>query len=155
MKNFWLERRLFLQRFGASAVMLWTSAWPTLVRGTPSDARKWLAKRTGGIEGQPGRIKIEMPEVTKLGDFIPITVRVDSPMTAQNYVTAIHIAAQRNPDPGIGSFFFSPANPEALVMTRLRLIKTQVIEIAAVMSDGTVWTAEARTKIFTGGKGCG
>lgn len=142
-------------------------AWPwrlLLARGTPRDARKWLEERTGGIIGQEGRVSIEMPTVTKRGDFVPITVRVASPMTVDDYVKAIHIAAQRNPDPGVGSFFFSPhthrpqaalTNTEAVVTTRLRLVKTQVIEVAAVMSNGSVWVAQARTKIFTGAKGCG
>jgi sulfur-oxidizing protein SoxY len=150
-----LQRRNFLYTCAKTAVLLLTYPYRTLLAGgSPNDARKWLNQQINGAVSQEGKISIDIPSVTKRGDFIPITVRVDSPMTEQNYVKAIHIAAQRNPTPAIGSFFFSPANPEAVVTTRIRLVKTQVIEVVAVMSNGSVWTSKARTKIFTGAKGC-
>lgn len=125
------------------------------VQAAPKDAKKRLAELTGGTKPQKGKIKITVPKVTDQGDFIPLRVAVDSPMSEADHVTAIHVLAERNPTPAVASFRLGPTSGRAEVSTRIRLVKTQVIQVAAEMSDGSVYLAKARCKISTGAGGCG
>ncbi|MBT2989897.1 MAG: hypothetical protein B6D72_12295 [gamma proteobacterium symbiont of Ctena orbiculata] len=121
----------------------------------PRDAKKRLAELTGGVKPQKGRISITLPKVTDQGRFVPIRISVDSPMNEQDYVRAIHVVAERNPTPEVASFHLSPANGKAQVSTRIRLLKTQVVVVAAEMSDGSVYLGKGRSKITGGAGGCG
>lgn len=121
----------------------------------PRDAKKRIAELTGGIKPQKGRINITLPKVTDQGRFVPIRVKVESPMSADDYVKAIHIVAERNPTPEVASFYLSPANGRAEVSTRIRLLQTQVLVVAAEMNDGSVFMAKGRSKITGGAGGCG
>ncbi len=147
-----LTRRRVLALFAAATVS--SLPWGSALAG-PRDAKKRLAELTGGVKAKKGRIKITVPKVTDQGDFIPLRVAVDSPMSEADHVAAVHVLAERNPDPAVASFRFTPASGRAEVSTRIRLVKTQVIQVAAEMSDGSVYLAKARCKISTGAGGCG
>lgn len=121
----------------------------------PRDAKKRIAELTGGLKPQKGRVKIILPKVTDQGRFVPIRVSVESPMSETDYVKAIHIVAERNPTPEVASFRLSAANGRAEVSTRIRLLKTQVVVVAAEMSDGSVFLGKGRCKITGGTGGCG
>ncbi len=121
----------------------------------PRDAKKLLAQLTGGAQQQKDGVHITLPAVTDQARHIPIRVSVDSPMTEDDYVKAIHVVAERNPTPAIASFHLSPANGKAEISTRIRLIKTQIVIAAAQMSDGSVRIGKARCKITGGAGACG
>lgn len=121
----------------------------------PREAKKRLAELTGDVKPQKGKINITLPKVTDQGRFVPIRVAVDSPMSETDYVKAIHILAERNPTPEVASFHLTPAIGRAEVSTRIRLLKTQVVLVAAEMSDGSVFLAKGRSKITGGAGGCG
>ena len=121
----------------------------------PRDAKKRLADLVGGVKPEKGRIKITLPKVTDQGRFVPIRVAVESPMSPDDHVKAIHIVAERNPTPEVASFYLSAANGKAEVSTRIRLLQTQVVVVAAEMSDGSVFMAKGRSKITGGAGGCG
>lgn len=121
----------------------------------PGDAKKRLAELTGGAEQQKGGVIITLPAVTDQARHVPMRVSVESPMTDQDYVKAIHVVAERNPTPAIASFYLSPANGKAEISTRIRLLQTQVVVAAAEMSDGTLQVGKARCKITGGAGGCG
>ena len=86
---------------------------------------------------------------------MPIRVSVETPMSETHYVKAIHIVAERNPTPEVASFRLSAVNGKAQVSTRIRLLQTQVVVVAAEMSDGSVFMAKGRSKITGGAGGCG
>ena len=121
----------------------------------PKDAKQRLADLTGGVKPHKGRVQITLPKVTDQGRFVPIRVAVESPMTADDYVKAIHIVAERNPTPEVASFRLSPQIGRAQVSTRIRLLQTQVVVVAAEMSDGSVYLGKGRSKITGGAGGCG
>jgi sulfur-oxidizing protein SoxY len=122
---------------------------------TPSDAKKLLADLTGEVEQQKGGVKITLPAATDQARHVPMRVSVESPMTDQDHVKAIHVVAERNPTPAVASFHLSPANGKAEISTRIRLLQTQVVVAAAEMSDGSVRVGKARCKITGGTGGCG
>jgi sulfur-oxidizing protein SoxY len=84
---------------------------------------------------------------------VPLTVSVESPMTAADHVKAIHIFADKNPTPDVASFQLTPAMGRASADTRIRLGQTQDVVAIAEMSDGTLFMARAEVKVTIGGCG--
>ena len=79
---------------------------------------------------------------------------------APGYAVSSILVTRRLPDgrwttPEVASFRLGPANGKAQVSTRIRLLKTQVVIVAAEMSDGSVYMAKGRSKITGGAGGCG
>ena len=151
-----LRRRDILLLCGAAtAVGLPCGALLRDAQASPKDAKKLLADLTGGVEQQRGGVTITLPAATDQARHVPMRVSVESPMTAEDHVKAIHVVAERNPTPAVASFHLSPANGKAEISTRIRLLQTQVVVAAAEMSDGTVRIGKARCKITGGTGGCG
>ncbi|MFC5507700.1 thiosulfate oxidation carrier protein SoxY [Bosea massiliensis] len=100
-----------------------------------------------------GKIKLDIPEIAENGLVVPVNVEVDSPMTEADYVKAVHIYADGNPQPGIVSYSFTPACGKASAATRMRLAQTQNIVCVAEMSNGSLHMAKANVKVTIGGCG--
>ncbi|MCP4043609.1 MAG: thiosulfate oxidation carrier protein SoxY [Gammaproteobacteria bacterium] len=128
---------------------------PRMANATSRAAKKRLAELTGGVNAKRERVTITLPKVTDQGNFVPIKVAVDSSMTEDDYVKAIHVVCERNPVPDIASYYLNPDNGRAEITTRIRLVKSQVVVAAAEMGDGSVFVGKARCKISTGKVGCG
>jgi len=140
---------------GAMAAAAIFGALPNAALASPKDARTKLAKLVNGAVLQKGRVHVTLPKYTDRGPFTRIVVAVDSPMTDDDHVKAIHIVAERNTVPEVASYYFGPHNGRAHVATRIRLAKSQNILAAAEMNDGSVYLGRARTKVSRGGGGCG
>lgn len=118
----------------------------------PDDAlRAALREAIGDSVPGEGGITLTVPTVAENGGQVPVTVRVDSPQTEAEHVTAIHLFATRNPTPGIASFRLTPLLARAEVQTRIRLAEAQRILVLAQFSDGSVRQAEAEIRVTTGG----
>ena len=149
-----LERRQILRILGLGTVAAATATMlTTAAHATPDDASKLLAKLGGTSSYKSGKVKIKLPTIAENGATVPMTISVDSPMTAENYVKAIHVAAEKNPRPEVASFYLSPVSGKAEVSTRIRLGKTQNVVAVAVMSDGSVHRASQPIKVTIGGCG--
>jgi len=120
---------------------------------TPEKAMELVTKLTGGKTPSEGRITLTMPQIAENGNTVPLTVAVDSPMTDKDYVKAVHIVADGNPEPAVASFGFTPAAGKAEVSTRMRMAKTQNILAVAEMSDGSAWMTRTEVKVTIGGCG--
>jgi sulfur-oxidizing protein SoxY len=150
-----LDRRQILRLMGLGAVALaagsMVAAGPAAA--TPASADSYLKKLSGGKAYKEGGINLKLPEIAENGAVVPLTVTVDSPMTAGDYVKAIHVAADANPNPEVATFHLTPAMGRAQVSTRLRLAKTQNIIVVAVMSNGSVHRVTRKVKVTIGGCG--
>ena len=89
---------------------------------------------------QKGKVKLDLPPLVENGNSVPCTVTVESPMTAANYVKAIHVFNEKNPQPNVISVKLGPRAGQAKFSTRIRLADTQNITAIAEMSDGTCWS---------------
>jgi sulfur-oxidizing protein SoxY len=98
-----------------------------------------------------GGIALRAPATAENGGQVPITVLVDSPMTAGDHVTAIHVFATANPTPGVASFRLTPLLARAEVQTRIRLAEAQRVIVLAQTNDGRVRRAVAEVRVTTGG----
>ena len=48
---------------------------------------------------RPGKIAIDLPEIAENGNTVPLTIALDSPMTAEDHVSDILVVAEANPRP--------------------------------------------------------
>jgi sulfur-oxidizing protein SoxY len=110
-----------------------------------------MREAVGDAQPQDGGITLRVPAVAENGGQVPVTVVVDSPQTAAEHVTAVHLFATRNPTPGIASFRLTPLLARAEVQTRVRLAEDQRLLVLAQMSDGRVRRAAAEVRVTTGG----
>jgi sulfur-oxidizing protein SoxY len=87
-----------------------------------------------------GKIKLDLPPLVENGNSVPCVVTVDSPMTASDYVKAIHVFNEKNPQPYVISVRLGPRAGRATFTTRIRLADTQTVTAIAELSDGTFWS---------------
>ena len=100
-----------------------------------------------------GKIKLDLPSIAENGLVVPLSFDVESPMTEADYVKAVHVFAEGNPNPLVASFAFTPLAPKAAASIRIRLAQTQNIFALAEMSNGDVYTARKEVKVTIGGCG--
>ena len=102
---------------------------------------------------QEGRIALRAPAIAENGNAVPLTISVESPMTAADHVTRIHVFADKNPTPEVAVFHLTPASGRAQVDTRIRLGQTQEVLVFAEMSDKSIFMSRAEVKVTIGGCG--
>ncbi|MCW5634821.1 MAG: thiosulfate oxidation carrier protein SoxY, partial [Rubrivivax sp.] len=95
----------------------------------------------GGVAPRTGRVQLEIAALVENGNTVPVTVNVPSPMTEAEHVRRIALFTERNPDPGVAIFHFSPRSGRARVATRMRLATSQQVVAVAQLSDGSHWQA--------------
>jgi sulfur-oxidizing protein SoxY len=143
------DRRAFL---AASASLLAVTllprfAWAALDDETETAIRAVVGDRDVVDEG----ITLDLPDVAQNGASVPLTVVVESPMTDEDHVRAIHVFATQNPSPGIASAKLGPANGRAEISTRIRLPDEQDVIVLAELSDGRVLRQVAHVGVTVGG----
>jgi sulfur-oxidizing protein SoxY len=138
---------------GARGAALTLVGWGGAVQAGPREAAAAIAKFTGGKTAQTGKIAIDLPEIAENGSIVPLSVSVDAPMAADNYVSEVLVIAEHNPAPKVIRFDFTPMSGKAQVSTRIRLAKTQNVTVVAKTSTGEVFTNRTFVKVTIGGCG--
>lgn len=118
-------------------------------RATPEDLEAALRETFGELPIARARVTLEIPRVAENGGVVPVTVRVDSPMSAQDYVRSIHLFAQKNNQPRIFDAWLGPYNGRAVVSARVRVATSQQLTAVAVLSDGSLWSAAADIEVVS------
>ena len=95
---------------------------------------------TGGAPVRTGRIVLDVATLVENGNTVPVTIKVDSPMTATDFVRAIVIFNEKNPQRDVVRFTLGPRAGRAEVHTRIRLATSQKLVAIAQMSDGSFWS---------------
>jgi sulfur-oxidizing protein SoxY len=103
---------------------------------TPQGALQSILK---GAEMRRGRVRLDLPSVAENGHSVPMTVRVDSPMSDADYVRRIDLVSEKNPVPLMAAFFLGPHMGRAEIESRVRLNGTQRVTAVAQLSDGSFW----------------
>jgi len=136
------SRREFLRVAAGVAAGLGLGAVITVTpaRATPAAMQEAIRKVVGASKVSPGRVKLEMPPLSENGNTVPLTVSVESPMIAADYVKAIHVFTELNPQPDVVSFRLGPRAGRARVATRIRLATTQTVVAVSELSDGSFWS---------------
>lgn len=146
-------RRDFLKMAGAGVGALSLSLVPMKAEATPESVMKAVGKLIGDKAPKEGRISMVLAEIAENGGTVPVSVMAESPMTADDYVTAMHVFADGNPFPDVASYHFGPHNGKAAVSIRLRLARSQAVVAVAEMSNGAVYIGRKKIKVTIGGCG--
>jgi len=135
-------RRRFLTDAAALAGGLGLGLSLTLrpATATPATMQAALKKVVGEAPLQKGKVKLDVPPLVENGNVVPVTVSVDSPMTPSDYVKAIHLFNEKNPQPNVIGAHLGPRAGRATISTRIRLADTQNLTAVAELSDGSFWT---------------
>ena len=99
-----------------------------------------VAAYAQGAPVKPGRVKLQIDALVDNGNVVPVSVSVDSPMTAADHVTAIAIYNERNPQREVAKFSLGPRAGKAQVSTRIRLATSQKLTAIARLSDCSYWS---------------
>jgi len=139
-------RRAVLAMPAVAAALRGVSAQTTPREDFAAAERAILAGRTPVAEG----IAIEVPQLSENGNSVDVAVKVESPMTAADRITAIHILSEKNPYPRVATFTLSPRSGRAEVATRIRLATTQTVAVIAETSTGRVHRATREVIVILG-----
>jgi sulfur-oxidizing protein SoxY len=117
---------------------IWLLVRPAVA--APDELAAAIQAYTGGAALKVGHIKLDIAPIVDNGNTVPVTVTVDSPMTAADHVTAIAIFNERNPQREVVKFSLNERAGRASVSTRIRLATSQKLVAIARMSDGSFWS---------------
>jgi sulfur-oxidizing protein SoxY len=107
---------------------------------TPEMMKDAVRAVIGEAPVKKGKVKLDLPPLVENGNSVPCTVAVESPMTAADYVKAIHIFNEKNPQPNVISVKLGPRAGRASFSTRIRLADSQTVTAIAELSDGSLWS---------------
>ena len=110
---------------------------------TPETMQRAIRQVVGEAPVRKGKVTIDVPALVENGNTVALAIEVQSPMTAQDYVKAIHVFNEKNPQPNVISAHLGPHAGRAKIATRFRLADTQTIVAIAELSDGSYWSASA------------
>ncbi len=109
--------------------------------GTPTQMSDAIKAFTNESKVNTGRVTLELSKLVENGNSVPISVVVDSPMSASDYVQEIMLFAEKNPQSEVARFNLSPQNGTARVSTRMRLSTSQTVTAIAKMNNQQCWQA--------------
>ncbi len=136
------SRRGFLGLAGSAAVL---GATPIVtmrpVEATPAVLATAIRNVVGEAAVRVGKVKLDVPPLVENGNTVPMTVSVQNPMTANDYVKSIHVFNEKNPQPNVGNFYLGPHAGRAQVSARIRLADSQKVVAIARLSDNSFWSA--------------
>ena len=94
-----------------------------------------------------------LPENAPDGRTVPVFMESDLPMEPGNYVRALHLLVDKNPDIHLAEYRFTPAMGKASIDTRIKMRATSWVRAIAETSGGELWYASF--KVFPASNGCG
>lgn len=121
--------------------------WALTAGPARAAAERVLAGRTPRADG----LTLSLPPVADNPSSVALTVAADSPMTAEDHVTALHVIAPANPEQLVATARFTPAAGRAETTLRIRLADSQEIQALAEFSDGSVALVAAAIETVEGG----
>ena len=124
---------------GIGAALVWIEP----AAATPDTMQRAIRQVVGEAPVKKGKVTLDVPALVENGNSVALTIEVASPMTAKDYVKAIHVFNEKNPLPNVISAHLGPRSGRAKISTRFRLADTQTIVAIAELSDGTFWSASA------------
>ena len=146
-----LTRREILMAGGVGSAALAGAFFSSRSARAQEDLAEFVKRRTGRVATVSDRLHLIMPAVFPTGYTVPMELKVDSPMTEDDYVKRIHVFAPENPLIDVASFNFVPRRSVPRVSTRIRLAKPQFVVAVAEMGDGTLLMAKTYVDVATNG----
>lgn len=120
---------------------------PNLAANRKAAFQEALRRIVGDAPVRRGRVKLTLPPLIDNGNSVPLSVAVESPMTAADHVKAIHVLTEKNPLPDVVSVALGSRAGRASLSTRVRLADTQTVTAIAQMGDGSFWSDTAEVVV--------
>jgi sulfur-oxidizing protein SoxY len=137
------RRRILIGAAGLAAAGTGLAAvGPTPARATPAMMAAAIKGVIGEAPLRKGKVTLDVPPLVENGNTVPVEVSVESPMTLNDHVKAIHLFNEKNPQPYVVSARLGPRAGQARLATRIRLADSQKVIAVAEMSDGSFWSDE-------------
>ena len=89
-----ISRRQALAYLGVAGASIALSG---VASAGPAEVDARISDITGGSAGDDSLIILDLPEIAENGNAVKVAFDIDSPMTTNNYVKAVHILADGNP----------------------------------------------------------
>jgi sulfur-oxidizing protein SoxY len=125
---------------GAASVAALGTLLVRRAEATPAMMKAAIQRLIGEQLVRKGKVTVDIPPLVENGNTIAMSVSVDSPMTETDYVKAIHVFNEKNPQPDIISVHLGPRAGKAAFSTRIRLADSQNVVAIAELSDGSLWS---------------
>ncbi len=109
-------------------------------QATPATMATAIRQVVGEASVKPGKVKLDLPPLVENGNTVPFTVSVDSPMTPSDYVKAIHVFNEKNPQSNVIGVRLGPRAGRASFTSRMRLADSEKVVAIAELSDGSFWS---------------
>lgn len=165
-----IERRSFLQAVGLIGLAVATEGLAGVARPLPAAVgvtrpgpddppipneivQKIFTARFQDRTIQRGHVTLDMAAMAEDGRYVPVIVESDLPMTADNYVKAVYLVVDHNPDPLLTVFHMTPALGPVAIQTRIKMKRTSWIRAIAETNSGELWADYL--KVETTLNGCG
>ncbi len=131
------------------------------VAGWPSKAfedKKLAAAMTDSIGKTEipvsSKVRLSAPSIAENGAAVPVTIEIDSPMNADDYVKTVWLFVDHNPTPLASQFNFTPGCGQAFIQQRIKMAKTDNVRVVARTSKGELMaSAPRKVKVTIGGCG--
>lgn len=144
-------RRQLIKGAGAASLgLVFAGVAVRPAAATAANLKAAIAEVIGEATLNVGRVKLEIPPLVENGNTVACAVSVDSPMSATDYVRAIHVFNEKNPQPNVISAKLGPRAGRAAIATRIRLTDTQTVTAIAELSDGSFWSHSVEVVITLG-----
>jgi len=134
-----MQRRALLTRSATLAAAGLQVLHSPLARATPAALQAALLAFTGGAPLRDGRVELTISPLVENGNAVPVSLRVDSAMTASDHVRRLALFTERNPQAEVAVFQLSLASGRAQVDTRIRMATSQAVVAVAELQDGSFW----------------
>ena len=125
--------------------------------GDPEVPNEQIAKLLKDLFGdrpiRKGHLSLDMPVVAEDGRVVPVIIESELPMTADQYVKAVHLIVDHNPDPHLAAYHLTPALGSVSLQTRIKMKRTTWVRAILETSSGDVWAAYAHVNVSL--NGCG
>jgi len=100
-----------------------------------------------------GHLSLDMPALAEDGRIVPVIIESGLPMTPDNYVKAVHLIVDHNPDPHLAAYHLTPAIGSVAIQTRIKMKRNTWVRAILETSRGDVWAAYAHVNVSL--NGCG
>jgi sulfur-oxidizing protein SoxY len=153
-----IDRRTFLLDGTAALALLALFAGVRTARAeaaAPESAEFKVAFEAliGKAKPADSGLTLDLPDSVENGDYVPVALAVESPMTAQDNVTAVHLLSTANPRAAVATFRFTLLSGKARVTSRMRLARTQDVVAVAELSGGRILVTRRKVDVKVGGCG--
>jgi sulfur-oxidizing protein SoxY len=123
--------------------------------GQNESVEEALKRLFGGKPMKDGAatVKLDVPLIAENGAVVPISVSVESPMTATNYVKHIYVVADKNRIPVVTRVTLAPEAGRAFMGANIRLGESGDVRAIVEQSDGSLLVVKREVKVTVGGCG--